>query len=303
MNGPYFDAHCDTLTAFDGRYKRIYVSPETENYSKRGQIFAICGDDKPRPFIKLLEKCSSELKNMKNAVLCRNEADLLSAEANKKTAALLSIEGGEVINCAAEKIEYAASIGVKFIGLTWNIANGLAGTCVQDIHTGLTKKGVLFAETALKNDMVLDISHMSDPAAYETIELGGSRVYASHSNSRSICSNPRNLTDDLFITLSKKGGIIGINLYSRFLKDNGNAKISDVISTIEHFSSLFPGAYRHIALGCDLDGCDEYPDGINSSKDVEKIREALLKENYSDDIIKAIFYDNLRGYIKTAFCS
>ena len=70
---------------------------------------------------------------------------------------------------------------------------------------------------------------------------------------------------------------------------------------IEHFASLFPGADVHIVLGCDLDGCSNLPEEIETSRDISKIYEALLKENYAEQIVRGIFYDNLRAFLIKAF--
>ena len=266
MNASYFDAHCDTLTAMDGRYGRIRLEPENEDFERRGQIFAVCGDIRPRPFGDLLENCVKSLQGFKNVRLCRNSADLISAENEKKTAAFLSIEGAEVIDCDEQRLGEAFELGVRLIGPTWNIANGLAGTCVRHRKKGLTKKGRSFVKKALETGMVLDISHISDAAAEEIIELSGGRVIASHSNSRRVCANPRNLPDELFISLSKRGGVCGINLYPPFLNGTEKAGIKDVLLHIEHFASLFPGADVHIVLGCDLDGCSNLPEEIETSR-------------------------------------
>ncbi len=300
MNISYFDAHCDTLTAVDGRYGRIRLNFKGEPFTARGQIFAICGDISPRPFGGLLQTCADRLGKMKGVKLCRNASDLEAAVIEKKIAAFLSIEGAEVIDCDEKKLDFARSVGVNFIGLTWNIYNGLAGTCVQKRKNGLTNKGRLFAKKALENGMVLDISHISDPAAEELIALAGGRVFASHSNARAICDNPRNLTDAIFTSLAKSGGVCGINLYPPFLKKHGKAGISDVIMHIEHFASLFPGAVGHIVLGCDLDGCMNLPAGIETSSDIAEIYEALLAENYPESCVRDIFYGNLKAFIENA---
>lgn len=301
MSASYFDAHCDTLTALDGRYSRIRLDLENENFERRGQIFAVCADNRPRPFGNLLESCVKSLQNFKSVKLCKSSADLINAENEKKTAAFLSIEGGEVIDCDEERLKQAFDLGVRLIGPTWNIANGLSGTCVKNKNRGLTKKGKSFVIKAIQTGMVLDISHISDPAAKEIIELAGARAFASHSNSRKVCDNRRNITDELFISLSENGGVCGINLYPPHLSKAKKAGIKDVLLHIEHFASLFPGAAGHIALGCDLDGCENLTKEIETSRDIGKIYEALLKENYSEQIVRGIFYENLRSFLLKAF--
>ena len=66
--------------------------------------------------------------------------------------------------------------------------------------------------------MIIDVSHLSDDGIYDVYNNTKKPFIASHSNARSICSHQSNLTDDMIKKIGERGGIIGVNFYSSFLK-------------------------------------------------------------------------------------
>ena len=118
-------------------------------------------------------------------------------------------------------------------------------------------------------------------------------VVVSHSNSRALQNEKRNITDEMFLALKEKGGLLGINFYSRFL---GNSpSIKDVIKHIEHFLML--GGENHIAFGSDFDGVSELPEGITDFSSYKKIYE-LLCEYFSKDTAEKIMYKNVLDFLE-----
>jgi membrane dipeptidase len=65
---------------------------------------------------------------------------------------------------------------------------------------------------------MIDVSHMSDKSFYDVISASKSPVIASHSSCRSLCSSPRNLTDDMLLSLKANGGVIQICILSNYIK-------------------------------------------------------------------------------------
>ena len=47
--------------------------------------------------------------------------------------------------------------------------------------------------------MMVDVSHISDKSFYDVLEITKVPVIASHSNARTVCDNPRNLTDEMLL--------------------------------------------------------------------------------------------------------
>ena len=61
------------------------------------------------------------------------------------------------------------------------------------------------------------MSHISERGFWDTLEISTRPVIAGHSNSKAVCNVPRNLSDEQFAALVRRGGGAGINLYPEFL--------------------------------------------------------------------------------------
>ena len=120
-------------------------------------------------------------------------------------------------------------------------------------------------------------------------------VCASHSNSRSICKNPRNLTDSDFKLIASTGGVVGINLYADFVSD-ANAGVEDVVLHIEHFLDL--GGEDNIGLGTDFDGIDKKTSGLENCGCIYQLYDRLLAKGYNESFINKLFFENFGKLFK-----
>jgi membrane dipeptidase len=72
--------------------------------------------------------------------------------------------------------------------------------------------------------MMIDVSHVSDTAFYQVMDMSTAPVIASHSSCRKFTPGwERNMSDDMIKLLASRGGVIQINFGSTFL-DSGIAK-------------------------------------------------------------------------------
>lgn len=323
---PYFDAHCDTIAAIarhGGGLLRNHYHVDLERlsaYAPRAQVFALFGNIGARmqasckteqEFLDrvlagevvpdenasaLYQKLLSTFQNCMNenagrVLHCRTAADIDRAAREGKTAALLAVEGAELLYGLTPDDAYRD--GVRIVTLTWNYANHLGGSCVTG--GGLTEAGRAFVRRANTLGMVIDVSHGSDELFFDVAETSSAPFLASHSNSRSVHPHRRNLTDEQFRMLVKKGGVAGINLYAAFLSD-GTCRISNVIRHIEHFLSL--DGEGSVCLGGDLDGCQDLPEGIAGVQDIFRLADELARLGYADSLIHDIFYNNLSRVLR-----
>ena len=155
--------------------------------------------------------------------------------------------------------------------------------------SGLTAQGREFVADAQEMGVALDMSHISERAFWDVLEIAEKPVIAGHSDAKALCEHPRNLSDRQFCALVQLGGGAGINLYPDFL--GLSRDVDAVIAHIEHFLSL--GGERAVFLGCDLDGIDKTPEGISGVQDLGKIYEAMLRRNYPEALVRRVFWDNL----------
>lgn len=252
------------------------------------QVFAVCAETLDRPVEKadaMLRRLSQEIEENSDIVmLCLNFHDIKKAAGLGKIAAVISIEGCEQIS----SLESAYQDGVRVLHPTWNFDDELCGAAMGS-GKGLTEKGRAFVKKAQHMGFALDMSHISERGFWDTLEACEKPVIAGHSNAKALCNVPRNLTDEQFNALVDVGGGAGINLYPEFL---GLGKdINAVIAHIEHFLSL--GGERSVFLGCDFDGIDSTPTGLDGVQKLDKLYNELLNRNYPEALVRALFWDNL----------
>lgn len=297
-----FDAHCDTLQRiydFGGNITDNEYHMDLNRldlYEGYIQIFAAFIDKKNDalpPFQRcnrLIDRYFREINGAKDRVChCLNANDIHSALGIGRIAALLSIEGGEALEGDIENLSYFYDRGVRGMTLTWNYSNeicdGIGGT--QD--NGLTYFGKCVVSKMNELGMLIDVSHISEQGFWDVMDITKSPVAATHSNVKRLCPNPRNLSDDQICAIIKKGGCIGINLYSQFIVE-GKCSLQDVLAHIEHILAL--GGENNIGLGCDFDGMSQLPEGISGVQDIYKLFDEMQKFGYDDSLIRKIASGN-----------
>lgn len=302
---PYFDAHCDTLSLCmrDGRSLRENGGhldlTRLREYRRAAQFFAIYHNLSYAPADGMLAVCrrqreifARELeKNAELAVQCRTAEDVRRANEAGKAAAILSCEGAELLNCAPENLDWARSVGIRAVNLTWNHANFLCGSHMSEPERGLNDLGREFVRRAQANGILIDVSHCSDAAFWDLVHMTEKPVIATHSNARALCGHTRNLTDDMFRAVVDTGGFIGVNFYTEFVSEADDASLDDLARHFDHFLEL--GGEKHIGLGADLDGCEALAGGMRGVQDLPMLWEALRKRGYTEGLLEDIFYHNL----------
>ncbi|MGE4485611.1 MAG: dipeptidase [Oscillospiraceae bacterium] len=297
MGTPLFDAHCDT--AFETLRKGEGFRENTGHndlvrgsaFFPRAQVFAIYdkGGGIREKYRRQIEHIKAELSINSDIIsLCTSGSDIGSAVAAGKQAALISVEGAELLGCSPEGLIEAYGEGVRIVNLTWNFENRLSGSNAEGKDKGLTKDGIEFVKLCGNLGVTIDLSHISDPGFWDVLEYAEGPVIASHSNSRTVFAHPRNLTDDMFKALVERGSAAGINLYSDFLGEDPD--IDTVISHIEHFLEL--GGEKSVGIGADFDGCDKLPRGIEGIQDMGKLYDSLLGRGFTQSVADDIFFNN-----------
>ena len=303
---PVFDLHCDTAVELSAQKKPWASNDLHIDLDRAGcllthhQFYAFCcvigADWKPLPaplaearFFTAVSDFYTQLEqNRDRARLCRNVEDLIAAAQEGKQGVFLSLEGPEVIDCDPDRLEELKDLGFLMTTLTWNYPNALAGPHTTD--QGLTDRGRAFVRRAQELGIVIDVSHLSERAFYDLVDITTAPLVASHSNSRAVCGHSRNLTDQQFKILCNLGGLVGLNLYPPFLRDSGQADFSDVKRHLDHFLDL--GGYHHLALGGDLDGCEVLPRGFRGVESYNDLGRYLMQQGMEELTVNNVFNNN-----------
>ena len=297
----FFDLHCDTLYEIYKQKQDLYennchVSIKRSKYiNKYIGCFAIWMPDNYRGsealcFFDNVYK-NFLLEKDKNSFFleCINKSKDMDDFAKEKIGVILTVEGGSVLGGDINRIKYLKHAGVKVITLTWNGPNEIGDGCRVLNSRGITDFGIKAVKEMEKAGIVIDISHASEHLFYDVANISKKPFIATHSNSYSVCSNKRNLTDEQFRIIRDKGGIVGITFCKKFLNSDKDASLSDIIKHIEHFLAL--SGEKVLSIGSDFDGAD-IVNGISGIQSMEILCEYLLKHNYNDELIYNIFYNN-----------
>lgn len=267
-----FDLHCDTIERMEELGENMLTDktqlslkylPQIEKWC---QTFAIFIPDSKRGvdavsyyeqvlayFHKMLEK-HADIVEMANTA-----DDIRRITGSKKCAALLSVEGGAVLDGKLENIEKLKKDGVKMMTLTWNGANELASGNVNP-EMGFTAFGREAVREMERQNIIVDVSHLNDKGMEELMGFATKPIIATHSNLRSVCSHKRNVTEEMFKYIVEHKGLCGLNLLHGFVSDEPMK---------DSKAELFRHVYRMLELGGeDVIACgSDFDGGITSQMD------------------------------------
>jgi membrane dipeptidase len=265
------------------------------------QVFAVFTAREPRPqdaAILLLDAFYQSLNsNMDKLAFVTNLNEIKKANGKGKVAGLLSMEGGEPLLGSLAALRMFYKLGIRAIGLTWSNRNELGNGSGERRPTGgLTDFGIRVLEEANKLGMIVDVSHLNDEGFWDVAELNKGAFIASHSNCRTLCDNPRNLTDEMIKTLAKHDGVMGMNFLPFFLlpkeelSSGKRATVKTLCNHIDYVANLV--GVDHIGIGSDYDGIPYPPDGLEDASKMPNITYELVERGYSDKDVKKILGGN-----------
>ncbi len=186
----------------------------------------------PEYAFMMIDTFFSEMRKYPELVgIARSYQDIEENWKNGRISALLTMEEGGICEGKAEYLRIFYELGVRMFTFTWNFPNELAwpnrleqegapaAYFVPETEQGLTEKGFEFLEEMERLGMIADVSHLGDKGILDVIAHARRPFVASHSNARAVCRHSRNLTDEMIRGIAEKGGVIGINFYPDFLRN------------------------------------------------------------------------------------
>ncbi len=241
-------------------------------------------------------------------------------------AAVASLEGADALMGDIDNVALFYEEGVRLLTIAWH-DSPFCGSTYGD-GSGLTSLGTQLVEACEDAGILVDLSHASDQAFFDVCRVAKRPFIASHSNCRSLCPSPRNLTDDMIREIAKRGGVVGITLAPGFLsadyyqqtkaiseefwrsvREDG-VTVDEAGKTSAEAEALVPrppldlivqhvrhalkvGGEDVVALGGDLDGVDALPDGFAGVQDYPRVIELLATAGLTEAQIEKICYRNL----------
>ena len=231
----------------------------------------------------------SALMLLRSMAHCETGSDIENALKQGKCAAVLSVEGGEVLEGRIENLRILSRLGVRAMTLTWNYSNELCDGVGEVRGAGLTEFGKKVVSEMNRLGMIIDVSHISVKGFWDVIETSRCPIAATHSNAYALKAHPRNLSDEQIKAIIENGGVIGASIYPEFVSD-GVCRAADIIRHIEHILAL--GGEENVGFGSDFDGIDRTPDDIRGAEEMYRLIDEMLRLGYSETVIKKITAEN-----------
>jgi len=212
---------------------------------------------------------------------------------------VISMESADPVQSPDELATWKDA-GVRIIGPAHYGPGRYAGGTSTELGLRSMGKELLHEMEGL--GILLDLTHLTDKAFWEAIDLFGGVVLASHNNCRTLVPHQRQFDNAQIRAIIERGGVIGAACdnwmlrfgWTRGARDNKPVHLMDVADHIDHICQL-AGNSRHAALGSDLDGGfgrEQSPADLDTIADLQKIADILSGRGYSDHDVSAIMHGN-----------
>jgi membrane dipeptidase len=274
-------------------------------------------------------------ENARHMELAFTAADARRIAKSGKRIVFQSIENSYPLGPTTATLKDVHETGVRMAGPVHNGDNQFADAANKGKRTwgGLSPLGREWVKEANRLGILIDLSHASDEAFDQVLELSTAPVVLSHSGPKALFDHPRNLDDGRIKRLAAKGGVIFVN--SVFLAKMDDRPERDAVGT-EKMETASPREQRemgathaelertgpgnpvtferymqsllhvlklvgpdHVGIGMDWDGGG----GLISMPDVSglpRITAALKAAGFSDGDVEKIWSGNLLRVMEQA---
>lgn len=259
--------------------------------------------------------------------IATSTADVLTHFAEGKISLPMGMENGAPIEDDLANVKYFRDRGIRYITLSHSRDNLISDSSYDTTGTwgGLSPFGKDVVREMNRVGIIVDISHISDHAFFDVMDLTDVPVIASHSSARHFTPEfERNMSDDMIRRLGEEGGVIMINFGSTFIDGDirkkstyarraimqymeQNPNLTDSLrqAYIDEWRAKFPQVYAdvtdvvdhidhvvsiagvdHVGFGSDYDGVgDTLPTGLKDVAAFPNLIYHLLQRGYTDEDI------------------
>lgn len=264
--------------------------------------------------------------------IARSPADVERIAASGRVALPLGMENGAPL-ASVEDVQHFYRRGIRYVTLAHSRHNALADASYDRgaRHGGLSPLGRTVVAEMNRLGMMVDVSHVTDAAAFDALAASRAPVIASHSGLRALTPGwPRNVPDTLARAIAARGGLVMVNFGSSFLRpafrdgeravqaryrrllaarglgrrDRAAAPLfyalrrTDALGTVADVADHVDHAVKvmgidHVGIGSDFDGVTSLPRGLTDVSMYPNLVAELLQRGYDEPAIAKILGGNL----------
>jgi membrane dipeptidase len=220
---------------------------------------------------------------------------------------ILSLEGADSM-ITLQHLERSYADGLRAVGPAhYGKGTYAPGT---EAEGPLTAKGRELVREMDRLHLIMDVTHLTDEAFWEAVDLFQGPIWASHQNCRALVPGQRQFSDEQLKLVIERGGVIGAALDAWMMVPNWikfetrpedtGVSLKHMVDHIDHVCQL-AGNSLHAGIGTDLDGGfgkEQAPLDLDTIADLQKIPDMLAARGYSTEDIHNILHGNFLRFLR-----
>lgn len=318
---PVFDGHSDIPFRVvreeggDGNVLEEDFLPAMRSSGLMGRVAAVYVHDDFVPEMSLHRALSmiramrSEAADAEGAEVVTTVSELRENAAEGTVSFVLGMEGAEPLVGDVDLLDVYYRLGVRVLGLTHSRRNHAGDGATLDVsgdgravtEGGISRFGFEVVDRMNELGMVVDTVHLNETGFWDVVAASSDPVLNTHSNCRSLCDHPRNLTDEQIRAVADTGGVVGATALGLTFEAE-EPSLDDFIAHVDHMVELV--GVDHVGVGFDyyeylieyFDGFigDEHMsvDGLWDDSEVGGLPSALREAGYADEEVRKMLWEN-----------
>ncbi|MSR40533.1 MAG: hypothetical protein EXS10_01320 [Phycisphaerales bacterium] len=214
-----------------------------------------------------------------------------NTDANAPLGVVLLMECADPIR-NPEEVPWWFEQGVRVVGMAWGRGSRYCGG--NAMAGGLHPIGRALVDVFDDLGMLHDTSHLSRAAFDDLLNATDRRIVATHSNAAALMPHSeRHLTDVQLAAIASRDGVVGLNLFGKFLATGRPATLDDCVAHVERIAEF--ATSKRIALGSDFDGGFnrlDVPQEIGGPLGLDALSNALAKRGFSSAEVLGFQHEN-----------
>jgi len=215
VSGNDFDAPRARAGGLNAPFMSIYLPAETEI---TGEATALAN--------RLIDLVEAQVARAPETFgIATSPADVARLVAEGRIALPLGMENGAAIAGDLDNLRHFHARGIRYITLAHSKSNHISDSSYDSVALwqGLSPFGEELVAEMNKLGIMVDVSHISDQAFRDVIEITNTPVVATHSSARHFTPGfERNASDEIIEAIGENGGVVMINFGSSFLTAAAN---------------------------------------------------------------------------------
>ncbi|MCU7786832.1 dipeptidase [Pyrobaculum sp. 3827-6] len=200
---------------------------------------------------------------------------------------LILLEGADVVHDVGD-LRLWHRLGLRGLGVTWNLDNRWGHSCYSKNDRGLTEAGAELVDAAQRLGIVVDLAHAGEATALDVLREARKPVVISHANARGVTPHPRNVSDEVLKALADRGGVVGLTFIPSTISQSPTPR--DLAKHASYLRDKF--GVEIIAVGTDYLGISTTPQGLESVDKIDNFVKALKDAGFRDEEVEAVMWRN-----------